>query len=108
MDDPAYGVLRGKLAKIKRSNVDPAWLGKELLAAEIVDIGDAERAKNAEVGVDVRLADLIEKVLGNGDPDVFRMLVEILFRKPHIKWLAKELKGMPSDIFLASYSSYTF
>ena len=93
MDDPAYRVLRGKLKRIKRSNVDPAWLGKELLTAEIVDVCDAERARDAQVPTDVRLGELVEMILGNGAPDVFQTLVGILFRKPHIKWLAKDLKG---------------
>ena len=94
MDDPAYSVLRDKLKKIERSNVDPAWLGKELLTAEIVDVCVAERARDAQVPTDVRLGELVKMILRNGAPDVFQTLVGILFRKPHIKWLAKDLKGM--------------
>ena len=108
MDDPAYSVLGGKLTKIKRSNVGPAWLGKELLAAEIVDVCDAERASDAQVPTDVRLAELVEMVLGNGAPGVFQTLVGILLRKPHLKWLAKDLKGTYALFFPFFFTYFYF
>ena len=32
MEKRAHGALRGKIGRIKESNVDPAWLAGELLA----------------------------------------------------------------------------
>ena len=97
MEERAYGVLRGKMGKIKRSNVDPAWLAGELLAANIIGNTDFQRASNSQVVADERRADLVLKVMGNGAPDVFQTLVSILLKESHVKWLGEELKGMTHD-----------
>ena len=97
MEERAYGVLRGKMGKIKRSNVDPAWLAGELLAADIIGNTDFQRASNSQVVADERRAELVLKVMGNGAPDVFQTLVSILLKENHVKWLGEELKGMTHD-----------
>ena len=99
MEERAYGVLRGKMGKIKRSNVDPAWLAGELLAANIIGNTDFQRASNSQVVADERRADLVLKVMGNGAPDVFQTLVSILLKESHVKWLGEELKGMTHDSY---------
>ena len=97
MEERAYGVLGGKLGRIKRSNVDPAWLAGELLAAKIIGRTDFQRASNPREIADERLAELVEKVMRNGAPDVFQTFVSILFQEDHVKWLGEELKGMTHD-----------
>ena len=99
MEERAYGVLRGKMGKIKRSNVDPAWLAGELLAANIIGNTDYQRASNSQVVADERRADLVLEVMGNGAPDVFQTLVSILLKENHVKWLGEELKGMTHDSY---------
>ena len=93
MEERAYGVLRGKIERIKRSNVDPAWLAGELLAAKIIGNTDYQRASNGLVVADDRRAELVIKVMGNGAPDVFQTFVSILLKLDHVKWLGEELKG---------------
>ena len=93
MEEPAYGVLRGKLGRIKRSNVDPAWLAGELLAAKIIGTTDVQRATNAREIADERLGELVGVVMRNGTPDVFQAFVSILLKEDNVKWLGEELKG---------------
>ena len=93
MEEPAYGVLRGKLGRIKRSNVDPAWLAGELLAAKIIGTTDVQRATNAREIADERLGELVGVVMRNGAPDVFQAFVSILLKEDNVKWLGEELKG---------------
>ena len=99
MEERVYGVLRGKMGKIKRSNVDPAWLAGELLAADIIGNTDFQRASNSQVVADERRAELVLKVMGNGAPDVFQTLVSILLKENPVKWLGEELKGMTHDSY---------
>ena len=94
MEERAYGVLRGKMGKIKRSNVDPAWLAGELLAANIIGNTDFQGASNSQVVADERRAELVLKVMGNGATDVFQTFVSILLKESHVKWLGEELKGV--------------
>ena len=94
MEDRAYGVLRRKLARIKRSNVDPAWLAGELMAATIIGSTELQKAKNPREVKDERLGELVENVMRNGAPDVFQTFVGILLKEDQIKWLGEELKGM--------------
>ena len=93
MEEPAYGVLRGKLGRIKRSNVDPAWLAGELLAAKIIGTTDVQRATNAREIADERLGELVGVVMRNGAPDVFQAFVSILLKEDNVKWLGEELEG---------------
>ena len=93
MEERAYGVLRGKIGRIKGSNVDPAWLAGELLAAKIIGNTDFQRASNPREVADERLGELVEKVMRNGAPDVFQNFVSILLKLDHVKWLGEELKG---------------
>ena len=106
MDDPAYSVLKKKLDKIKRSNVDPAWLGEKLLEADIIEESDVEKV-NAQEGEDGQLGKLTEKVMRNGAPDVFQVLVDIISSKPTTKWLGKELKGIYIHFVILSFC-FTF
>ena len=94
MESRAYGVLGGKVGRIKSSNVDPAWLAQKLLAANIIGEEDEERAKNADIPKPERRGELVEIVQGNGRRGVFRTFVNILLSKPHLGWLGEELKGM--------------
>ena len=93
MERRAYGVLGGKVERIKSSNVDPAWLARRLVEAEIIGEEDEERAKNASIPKPERRSELVEIVQGNGAPGVFQTFVNILLSKPHLKWLGGELKG---------------
>ena len=93
MEERAYGVLRGKIGRIKGSNVDPAWLAGELLAAKIIGDAEFQRASNSREEEDERLGKLVGKVMRNGAPDVFQNFVSILLKLDHVKWLGEELKG---------------
>ena len=93
MDPPAYGVLRGKFGKIKSSNVNPAWLGERLYAANIIGQEEKERARSVDIAKSERLGELVDSVLGNGGRGVFETFVNILFSQPHLRWLADQLKG---------------
>ena len=93
MEERAFGVLRGKIGRIKGSNVDPAWLAGELLAANIIGNADFQRASNSREEEDERLGKLVGKVMRNGAPDVFQTFVSILLKENHVKWLGEELKG---------------
>ena len=95
MEKRAYDVLQRKLARITESNVDPAWLARNLLSAEIIGSIDVQRASNSREVTDGRLAELVDKVMRNGAPDVFQTFVSILLKYDAVKWLGKELKGMP-------------
>ena len=97
MEEREYGVLGGKIGRIKRSNVDPAWLAGELLAAKIIGDTDVQRASNPREVKDDRLAELVQTVMRNGAPDVFQTFVSILLKADHVKWLGEELKGEVSS-----------
>ena len=111
MDEPAYGVLKGKLEKITKSNVNTAWLANKLLEANIIDESDVEEV-NALEGASARRAELTEMLLGSGAPGVFQVFFNILFSKPKLRWLANELKGKQFVIFfsvvLCSYNNYYY
>ena len=93
MERPAYGVLGGKIGRIKSSSVDPVWLAEELLAAKIIGKKDLERAKNDGTPKPERRGELVETVQGNGRRGVFQTLVNILLSEPHLDWLGEELRG---------------
>ena len=93
MDNPAQDVLERKLATIKESNVDPAWLAGELLSAGIVGPEDEERARMEGRLVAERRAALVLSVLRNGEPGAFQTFVQTLFKRRHLESLARELKG---------------
>ena len=95
MEKRAFGVLGGKIERIKASNVDPAWLAGELRAARIIGPEDEERARNADVQSAKRLVELVRLVQGNARRDVFQTFVNILLSQKHTDWLGKELKGTP-------------
>ena len=98
MEERAYGVLRGKIGRIIGSNVDPAWLAGELLAAQIIGDADFQRASNSREEEDERLRKLVfNKVTRNGAADVFQTFVSILLKKDSVKWLGEELKGEASS-----------
>ena len=94
MESLAYGVLRGKTARIKLSNVDPVWLAGELLAADIIGEEEEQNARNTNVPKPERRGELVELVMGNGEGGVFQTFVNILLTKRHLKWLGKEIKGI--------------
>ena len=93
MEKRAYGVLGGKVERIKASNVDPAWLAEKLVSAKIVGKIEEERAKKADVPEAQRRGKLVEMVQGNGRRGVFQTFVNILLDEPHLEWLGEELKG---------------
>ena len=93
MEERAYGVLGGKIGRIKRSNVDPAWLSEQLFSAKIIGKSDMERAKDVAIPKPERRGELVEIVLGNGRPDVFQTFVNIFLSEPHLEWLGEDLKG---------------
>ena len=91
-------MLREKIGRIKGSNVDPAWLAGELLAATIIGDADFQRASNSREGVDAeRLGKLVVKIMQNGAADVFQTFVSILLKEDPVKWLGEELKGEASS-----------
>ena len=94
MEKPAHDVLGGKIWRITMSNVDPVWLAGELLATKIIGPADLRRASNPREGAPDRLGELVQKVMGNGRPDVFQTFVSVLFKEDYVKWLGEELKGM--------------
>ena len=93
MEEREYGVLGGKIGRIKGSNMDPAWLAGELLVAKIIGTTDFKRASNPREVADERLGELVEKVMRNGAPGVFQTFVSILLKLDDVKWLGEELKG---------------
>ena len=93
MERRAYGVLGGKVERIKASNVDPAWLAEKLVSAKIVGKLEEERAREADVPEAQRRGKLVEMVQGNGRRGVFQTFVNILLNEPHLEWLGEELKG---------------
>ena len=93
MERRAYGVLGGKVERIKCSNVDPAWLAEQLLSAKIIGKRDVEMANNADIPKPERRSELVEIVQGNGRRGVFQKFVNILLCEPHLEWLGEELKG---------------
>ena len=95
MERPAFGVLGGKIERIKASNVNPAWLAGELRAARIIGFEDEERARNVHVASAQRLVELVRLAQGNARRDVFQTFVNILLSQKHTDWLGKELKGTP-------------
>ena len=93
MEKRAHGVLRGKIGRIKESNVDPAWLAGKLLAAGIIGDSDVEKASNDRELSTKRLGELVRTVMRNGAPGVFQTFVQILLDRVDVKWLGEELKG---------------
>ena len=93
MEKRAHGVLRGKIGRIKESNVDPAWLAGKLLAAGIIGDSDVEKASNDRELSTKRLSELVRTVMRNGAPGVFQTFVQILLRRTEVSWLGKDLKG---------------
>ena len=93
MERRAYGVLGGKVERIKCSNVDPAWLAEQLLSAKIIGKRDVEMAKNADIPKPERRSELVEIVQGNGRRGVFETFANIFLCEPHLEWLGEELKG---------------
>ena len=93
MESRAYGVLGGKLERIKISNVDPTWLAAELLAAGIIGEEDEIASRNSNISKADRRGELVELVMGNGGQGVFQTFVAILLSKRHLQWLGNELKG---------------
>lgn len=93
MEGPQHGVLRGKIGKIKKSNVNPAWLAQKLLAADIIGEEEEIDAKKEDIPEEKRREDLVKLVMGNGAEGVFEKFVNILSSKRHLEWLEKEIKG---------------
>ena len=106
MEKQAHGVLGGKIGRIRESNVDPAWLAGELLAAKIIGDADFRRASNTSREEDERLGKLVQKVMQNGAPDVFQTFVSILLKEDPVKWLGKELKGKVPPLLLYFSTTY--
>ena len=92
MESRAYGVLGGKIGRIKASNVDPAWLAERLQAERIIGHRDVERAKDNSILKPERCGELVELMQGNGRRGVFQTFVNILLSEPHLEWLGEELK----------------
>ena len=93
MEEPERGVLIEKIGRIRGSNVDPAWLAGELLAAKIIGTSDRMRATNVWAIAGDRLGELVGVVMRNGARDVFQAFVSILLKEDNVKWLGEELKG---------------
>ena len=93
MESHPYGVLRGKLEKIKRSNIPPEWLAEELVAANVVGEEDRIAARDRAVPKAERREELLEAVMGNGAEGVFQTFVNILRKKSHLAWLVAELES---------------
>ena len=93
MESHPYGVLRGKLEKIKRSNIPPEWLAEELVAANVVGEEDRIAARDRAVPKAERREELLEAVMGNGAEGVFQTFVNILRKKSHLAWLVTELES---------------
>ena len=90
MEKREYGVLGGKIGRIKCSNVDPVWLAERLKAADIIGKRDEDNAKRAYIPEDQRRVRLVELVVKK---DAFPTFVNILLSEPHLKRLGEELKG---------------
>ena len=97
MEELACSVIRGKISRIKKSNVDPAELSGELLARGIIGTNDVQKASLQGNAASERRGELFLTIMGNGAPGTFFTLVEILLRKPEWKWLGEELKGTASS-----------
>lgn len=97
MEDIAQGVLGRKIGRFKKSNIDPAWLAEELLAARIIGNRDLRRASNPREEKVDRLGELLQTVMGNGAPDFLQTFVSIFLKEGHTEWLGKELKGTASS-----------
>ena len=108
MEKRAHYVLGGKFGRIRESNVDPAWLAGELLAAKIIGNTELQRASNTREVADERLGELVQKVMRNGAPNVFQTFVSILLKEDHVKWLGEELKGKAPSRFLPIYMYILF
>ena len=104
MEERAYGVLGGKIGRIKRSNVDPAWLSEQLLSAKIIGKSDVERMKDPALSKPERRGELVEMVQGNGRPGVFQTFVNIFLSEPHLEWLGKDLKGRRCQAFTDGFN----
>ena len=63
MERIAYGVLGGKIARIKDSSVAPAWLASQLLAADIIGEEEEIAARNTEIPKAQRREELVELVM---------------------------------------------
>ena len=93
MESRAYGVLGGKIGRIKTSNVDPVWLAERLQAERIIGQSHVEKAKDDSIPEPERRGELVELVQGNGRRGVFQTFVNILLSEPYLDWLGEELKG---------------
>ena len=93
MESRAYGVLGGKIGRIKSSNVDPVWLAERLQAERIIGQSHVEKAKDDSIPEPERRRKLVELVQGNGRRGVFQTFVNILLSEPYLDWLGEELKG---------------
>ena len=90
-------MIKRKMPKIKKSNVDPVELSELLLASDIIGTGDAQRAWCTDKLASERLGELFLKIMGNGAPGTFQKLVDILLDKGEWKWLGSQLKGTVSS-----------
>ena len=93
MEKREYGVLGGKIGRIKCSNVDPVWLAERLKAADIIGKRDEDNAKRAYIPEDQRRVRLVELVQENVKRSTFPTLVNILLSEPRLKRLGEELRG---------------
>lgn len=75
------------------SNVDPAELSEELLARGIIGTNDVQKASLEGRLASERRRELFLTIVGNGAPDTFQTLVDVLLRKNEWNWLGSELKG---------------
>ena len=93
MEKIAHDVLQKQMARITGSNVDPAELSVELLAAGIIGSNQMQQASFRGTLAGQRLGDLVLNMMRNGAPDTFEKFVRILLDRNDWKWLGKELKG---------------
>lgn len=93
MEEAAKSALRKYAGEISDSNVDPAWLARKLYAAGIIGETDTEKASSDREPKANRRFGLVSTLMGNGGPNVFQRLVEILLAQEDVKWLGEKLKG---------------
>ena len=95
-DRAANEALTKLFPRVTSSNVDPGWLARELLAADVITASSEEFANNLHHGKAERLRRVLIDVRGNGREGTFQELVGILQSNKAYSWLGQELVGRRS------------
>lgn len=97
-DRAANEALTKLFARVSGSHVDPGWLARELLAADVITASSEEFANSPYQGKAERLRRVLVDVRGNGREGTFQELVRILQSNKAYSWLGQELVGRRSSV----------